>query len=81
MIENDAIAGDDVRGDCPEGYRQIVEILDLRHRQREAAQDLRELLSLHEAARQPELPALDPERKFDQEILVFELAPEIEIGP
>ena len=45
-----------------------------------AAQDLREFLSLDEAARQAEFPALEAERKLHEEILVFELAAEVEVG-
>ena len=52
--------------------------LDLRHGQRQAAQDLRELLPLHQAARQAEFAALEAQRKLHQEILVLELAAEIE---
>ena len=74
----DAVAGDDVGGHGAERDGEVVEVLDLRHRQREAAQDLRELLSLDQATRQAELAALQAQRKLHQEVLVFELAAEIE---
>jgi hypothetical protein len=58
---------------------RIVEVLDLRHRQRQGAQDLRHLLPLHQAAGQLELAAFQAQRKLDQEVLVLELAPEVEV--
>ncbi len=79
MIEDDPLAGDDVGGDGAERDGEIVEVLDLRHRQCQAAQYLRELLPLHQSARQAETPALQPQREFDQEVLVLELAAEIQV--
>ena len=79
LAEDDAVAGDDIGGHGAERDGEVVEILDLRHGQREPAQDLRELLSLDQATRQAELPALETERKLHEEVLIFELATEIEI--
>jgi hypothetical protein len=59
VVQDHTLAGHDVRGDGAERDREIVETLHLRHRQRERAQSLRELLPLHEAARQPEPAPLE----------------------
>ncbi len=80
MVEHHAVAGDDVGGNGAERDGEVVEVLYLRHRQGESAQDLRELLALHQSARQTELPAFDAQRELDQVVLVFELSPEVEIG-
>ena len=58
VIEDHALAGDDVGGDGAKRDGEVVEALDLRHGQRQRAQHLRELLALHQAARQPEPAAL-----------------------
>jgi len=68
----------DVGGNGAEWNGEIVEFLDLRHRQRESAQDLRELLPLHQAAWQAKFAALEAERKLHQVSLVLELATEIQ---
>src|SRR5690606_9670797 len=78
-IHEHELTGFKIGGDRSEGNGQLIEVLDLRHAERRATQQLLELLPLNQASRQHEALIGYAERIPHQEIAIVLLAAKSEL--
>src|SRR6516165_9648265 len=74
-----AVAVLEVGGDGAEGRRQLIEVGDARHRQRQTPQRFGEFLTLDQSLRHHEVPIAHAEVILHQEGLILLLAAQVEI--